>query len=128
MWKAGKSKQVWGPKPRYRPIWIQDLPETSFDYETGQQYTETQVPVASKRAIDWIGEFKTPKLVRPIERKEEGTQRLFTIAVGAVVKQLRALDAQHFSSIPWDAAKVIWDEVVARYLDWNPTVHHSDRL
>jgi hypothetical protein len=126
MWKAGKRKQVWASKSKNRPFWVSDLPETSFDYETGQQYTETQVPVAAKRTIDWVGEYKDPFLVRPIKRNEDGPQRLFTIAVNAVVKQLRHLGPEHFSSIPWDAARVMWDGVVAGYFKRTLTMYRSD--
>lgn len=113
MWRAAKNEQ---PRAALsQSSRRQQPPLTAYDQDTGQMYTETQVRTVSRHHTDWIGEFKTPSLVKATRRTEDGTQRLFTIAVNAVVKQLRALDRDHFVNIPWNAAKAIWDEVIARY-------------
>ena len=115
MWKQSKSGQSGKPThlqaPRNRVL---QTKEKAFDVESGQIYTETQVRVASKQHSDWIGEFRTPSLLKPSRPNAQGARTLLDMAKTCTVKELRSLSSEHFMMLPWSAAKGIWEEVVAR--------------
>jgi hypothetical protein len=85
-----------------------------FDDESGQMYTETYARVRSRHHSDWIGELKTPSLVRRSQRTNDtGARSLAAIATSQVTNQFRYLTAAHFKNVPWTAALGIWSRILS---------------
>lgn len=111
MWKQSKPSQ---PFPTSQNHVVQQRQNKAFDADTGHMYIETQVRTSARQHSDWIGEFKTPALVKSSKPNNQGARSLLNMASTSTIKQLRNLGSEHFSVIPWTAAKGIWEEIIAR--------------
>ena len=113
MWKH--SNKVKPSRTETRPISVHQAYQTqTFDVESGQVYTESHARVGSRHHSDWIGELKTPSLVKPVPLNPEGARSLLQMARTCVIKQVRSLNYDHLSMIPWSIAQDIWEEILAR--------------
>ncbi len=112
MWKQSERSKL--PRSQGRKSGSLPSGAKTFDAETGQVYTESQVRVGSKHYTDWLRELKTPSLIKPISLSAEGTRTLLDTAKICVIKQVRSLNQEHFSMVPWSIAQCIWEEIVAR--------------
>lgn len=86
----------------------------AFDVETGQVYTESQVRIGPRHHLDWIGELKTPSLVQASQPGLTGARTLMAMAKACMVRQLRSLDQEHLTTVPWTIAQALWEEIVTR--------------
>ena len=89
--------------------------ERRFDVDSGLVYSEVEVRFNRKQHSDWIGEAKTPALVKKPRPNEIGARSLADMAIIKVATQFRGLTPGHFESVPWDLAKKIWDELRSSY-------------
>lgn len=92
--------------------------ERKYDAESGQVYSEMEVYVNRRQNSDWIGEPRTPSLIRkaaasPLNGK--GARSLADMAKRKTATQFRNLTAEHFSTVPWPVAEKVWKELLDRY-------------
>jgi hypothetical protein len=90
--------------------------ERKYDAESGQVYSEMEVYFNRRQNSDWIGEPRTPSLIRnasPLNAK--GARSLADMAKNKTATQFRNLTAEHFSTVPWPVAEKVWKELLDRY-------------
>ena len=117
MWKQSNNQSRY-PQQLPRSTRHKHAPPSSrphYDIESGQVYTETQARVSSRHQSDWIGEFRTPSLVKPTLPNSDGARKLGDTAQTATIKQLRSLSSEHLATVPWAVAKTLWEEIIARW-------------
>lgn len=114
--KAGNPKRA-GPNSAasYRTLQAPNYhgPVAKFDQDSGQVFTEMEVPFNKKQYSDWIAELKTPGLLKRARNNETGARSLFEMAKNKTARQFRELDADHFELVPWSIAEKVWQEVVS---------------
>jgi len=88
-----------------------------FDAESGQVYQETEVRFNKRQHSDWIGEYKTPALLKRSRSNEDGPRSLFDMTKIKVARQVRGMGAQHLADVPWEVAEKIWEEIVNMYVE-----------
>lgn len=95
-------------------------PETKFDSDSGQVFTETKVRVNRKHGADWICEYKTPKLLKSHQAANgHGPRSLFQIAKSLLVRNFRSLTVDHFAAtVPWEIAEKVWEEITITYVPY----------
>ena len=100
---------------RNRPV-RRHSPEEKFDAESGQVYTETEVPFNRRQRSDWICEYKTPDLFKSRQvPSSHGARSLFNTALNQLVRNYRSLDPEHFAGVvPWEVADRLWEEIVTK--------------
>ncbi|KIX06807.1 uncharacterized protein Z518_04783 [Rhinocladiella mackenziei CBS 650.93] len=84
-----------------------------FDSESGQVFSEIEVPLNRKQYSDWIGEPKTPALVKKPPRNGAGARSLAEMAIIKIALEFRVLNADHFTHIPWAMAQRVWNDVLS---------------
>ena len=84
----------------------------TYDVHSGQVFKEVEVHANKRQRSDWIGELKTPNLVRERLPNANGARSLFEMAKGAVAQQMRSLSSRHLSDVPWEIVEQVWNEVV----------------
>jgi hypothetical protein len=113
------------PITTYRPRITQSRPSNSarggvtkllshsqtYDVHTGQVFKEIEVHASKRQRSDWIGEFKTPNLVKKRQSNATGPRSLFDMAKGTVARHMRGLSSHHLSGIPWEIAEQVWNEI-----------------
>ena len=67
--------------------------------------------VSKKQGSDWIGELKTPAIVKNKRSNENGARRLFDMTKAVVAREMRGVECDHFAGIPWRVAEQIWAEI-----------------
>lgn len=87
------------------------LSSQTFDVHSGQVFKQVEVHINKRQRSDWIGELKTPNLVKKRLPNAEGPRSLLDMAKGAVVRHMRSLSAHHLAGIPWEIAEQIWNEI-----------------
>ncbi|EXJ85727.1 hypothetical protein A1O1_06095 [Capronia coronata CBS 617.96] len=87
--------------------------ERKYDAESGQVYSEVEVRFNRKQYFDWIGEPKTPGLIKKSRPNEHGARSLADMAVVKVAKLLPRLTPEHFAAVPWAIAEKVWKQVLA---------------
>ena len=99
--------------PRYRTN-TKSTPSTSqkYDVHSGQVFNEIEVHASKRQRSDWIGEFKTPNLVKKTLPNANGARSLFDMAKGTVARQMRGLNSHHLADIPWEIVEQIWNEIM----------------
>jgi hypothetical protein len=85
-----------------------------YDEDSGQVYHETRIIVSKHQGFDWIGEFKTPNLVKMPEPNARGSRSLRDSAMVIVVRHIRSLTPSHLTGIPWSIGEDIWAKIVER--------------
>jgi hypothetical protein len=88
------------------------LQSQTYNVNTGQVFKETEINASKRQGSDWIGELKTPNLVKKRLPNASGARSLFDMAKGTVVRQMRGIRSQHLSDIPWEIAEQVWNEVM----------------
>ena len=83
----------------------------SYDVHSGQVFTEIEVHGSKRQRSDWIGELKTPNLVKKKLPNANGARSLFDMAKGTVTRQMRGLSSHQLSEIPWEIAEQVWKEI-----------------
>ena len=101
---------------------------STFDPATGLVFAETQASGKRQRyGADWIGEFKTPRLVDLTKKgkgwrregEEEGprgARRLFDVAKDAVARSMRSISPPHLDGMPWRIAREVWATLGEMYV------------
>lgn len=87
-----------------------------YDYDvlSGQVFTESSVRIAKKHGSDWIGEYKTPSLLKiSAHRNELGTRTLQKTTITQLARNMRSLTPDHLRGVPWGVAEKLWDEIIA---------------
>jgi hypothetical protein len=84
----------------------------TYDVHSGQVFKEVKVHANKRQRSDWIGEFKTPNLVRERLPNANGARSLFEMAKGTAAEQMRSLSSRHLSDIPWEIVEQVWNEVI----------------
>ena len=115
MWKKEPNRRRWSKPPPSEPL-VQPR-YSSYDSDTGQIYSESQVHVSSRHHSDWIGELKTPSLERRTQPHEHGARSLFGMAKIKVAAESRNLSAEHLSMVPWPIGKQIWEDITMRRIE-----------
>jgi hypothetical protein len=82
-----------------------------YDVHTGQVFKEIEVPAKKRQSSDWIGELKTPSLVKKRLPNTDGARSLFDMAKGIVARQMRSISSHHLSDIPWGIVEQVWNEI-----------------
>ena len=115
MWKKDPNGQRRSKPPPSEPP-VQPR-YSSYDSDTGQMYSESQVRVSSRHHSDWIGELKTPSLEKRTQPHERGARSLFAMARIKVAGESRNLSAEHLSMVPWPIGKQIWEDITLRRIE-----------
>ena len=115
MWKKEPNRQR-RPKPPPSEPPVQQR-YASYDSDTGQIYSESEVRVSSRHHSDWIGELKTPSLEKRTQPHERGARSLFAMARIKVAAESRNLSAEHLSMVPWPIGKQIWEDITMRRME-----------
>jgi hypothetical protein len=111
---------------RYRPPFTESGPSTfgtraaqtpvlqtqTYNIHTGQVFQETEINASNRQRSDWIGERKTPNLVKKRLPNASGARSLFNMAMGTVARQMRGISSQHLSDVPWEIAEHVWNEII----------------
>jgi hypothetical protein len=84
----------------------------TYDVHSGQVFKEVRVQASKRQRSDWIGEFKTPNLVRGRLPNANGARSLFEMAKSTVAQQMRGLNSRHLSDVPWEIVEQVWNEVI----------------
>ena len=87
-----------------------------YDYDplSGQIFTESSARVAKHRNSDWIGEYKTPSLVRRgAYHHDHGARPLLDVAKAHLARNMRSITPDHLRNVPWVVAEKLWEEIVA---------------
>ena len=87
--------------------------EHKFDPESGQVYSEMEVRPSRNKHSNWIGELKTPSLVKKVRPNEHGARSLADMTRIKIVGQLKNLTSEHFATIPWLMAEMIWEQLLS---------------
>lgn len=87
------------------------LHNQAYDVHTGQVFSEVEVPVSKKQSSDWIGELKTPGLVKSRLANARGARSLFDMAKTTVTRHIRSIHSHYLAEVPWEIAEQIWNEV-----------------
>ena len=92
---------------------VKPTPSTgqTYDVHSGQVFNEIEVHASKRQRSDWIGEFKTPNLVKKTLPNANGARSLFDMAKGTVARQMRGIASHHLADIPWEIAEQIWNEI-----------------
>lgn len=88
------------------------LQSQTYNVNTGQVFKETEINASKRHGSDWIGELKTPNLVKKSLPNASGARSLFDMAKGTVARQMRGIRSQHLSDIPLEIAEQVWNEVM----------------
>ena len=89
---------------------------SAYDHESGQMYEEQTVRLTSRKHSDWIGEYKTPSLIkRSVPNDGHGTRSLVDSMVIQLAGLSRSLTEEHFETIPWCLGEKIWLRVLATH-------------
>ena len=115
MWKKEPDRQR-RPKPPPSEPPVQPR-HSSYDSDTGQIYSESQVHVSSRHHSDWIGELRTPSLEKRTQPHGHGARSLFETAKIKVAAESRNLSAEHLSMVPWPIGKQIWEDITMRRIE-----------
>ena len=115
MWKKELNGQRRSKPPLSEPL-VQPR-YSSYDSDTGQMYSESQVRVSSRHHSDWIGELKTPSLEKRTQPHDHGARSLFGMAKIKIAAESRNLSPEHLSMIPWAIGKQIWDDITMRRIE-----------
>lgn len=117
-WRKPKLQRVVRPG---RPAHIPEPKfERKYDAESGQVYSQTEISFSRRQYSNWIGEPRTPSLVRksaPVAGK--GARSLADMARNKLASQFHSLTAEHFVAVPWHLAEEVWKELLDRYI-WRP--------
>ena len=87
-----------------------------YDYDplSGQTFAESSVRVAKHQNSDWIGEYKTPSLLkRGAHYHDHGARPLQDMAKAQVARKMRGINPEHLRSMPWSMAEKVWEELVS---------------
>ncbi|OAG44123.1 hypothetical protein AYO21_01580 [Fonsecaea monophora] len=84
-----------------------------FDAESGQVYSEIEVRPNRSKYVDWIGEPKTPNLVKKPPPNSIGARSLGAMARTKVASQFRNLTPEHFATVPWAIAQKVWEQLLS---------------
>ncbi|KIY02629.1 uncharacterized protein Z520_01094 [Fonsecaea multimorphosa CBS 102226] len=84
-----------------------------FDAESGQVYSEVEVRPNRNKYSDWIGEPKTPGLVKKPRPNPNGARSLAAMARTKVATEFRNLTPEHFATVPWPIAQKVWDQLLS---------------
>lgn len=85
----------------------------SFDAESGQIYQEVEVVFNKKHSSNWIGELKTPEIVKRLKPAGTGSPSLLEMAKNKCVGEFHDFTPQHFEVIPWSLASDMWNKIVS---------------
>lgn len=86
----------------------------TFDHESGQIYNETEVYVGKRFNSDWIGEYRSPNVLKKPGPNQHGARSLFEMAKLTVADEMRSLNSEHLAVVPWSLGKQLWNQVVSR--------------
>ena len=86
-----------------------------YDHDFGQIFHDTEVNAPRRQRSDWIGELKTPRIVKQRRPNDRGARRLFDIAIKTVARQTRSLSPVHLADVPWSAAEKVYDEITTKW-------------
>ncbi|EXJ84951.1 hypothetical protein A1O3_05626 [Capronia epimyces CBS 606.96] len=100
-------------RPRPTPMPPRPIGEQKYDPESGQVYSEIEVRFNRRQYSDWIGEPKTPALVKKPRPNEHGARSLADMAKVKVATQFQNLTPDHFAAVPWSIAERVWNQLVA---------------
>lgn len=85
-----------------------------YDEASGQVFAESSVRISKQHGSDWIGEYKTPSLLKKAAYlNPNGARSLQDIAKTQVARNIRSLTPDHFRDMPWAVAEKLWDEIVS---------------
>lgn len=94
-----------------------------YDRESGLSYTEYEVSASQRRHTDWIGELKTPSLVRKSNANESGARSLRDVAASLCAKEMRNFTPEHLAFVPWAISERIWQEIERKSV---VSTHHDE--
>lgn len=90
--------------------------ERRYDAESGQVYSEMEVHFNRRQNSDWIGEPRTPSLIRrAAPHHGKGARSLVDMAKNKIATQFRNLTEEHFLTVPWSVAEKVWKELLDQY-------------
>ena len=85
-----------------------------YDVLSGQVFTESSVRIAKKHGSDWIGEYKTPSLLKKsAPRNELGTRTLQKTTITQLAHNMRSLTPDHLRGVPWGVVEKLWNEIIS---------------
>jgi hypothetical protein len=85
-----------------------------FDVSSGQVFSESSVRVAKQHGSDWIGEYKTPSLLKKAAHHNiHGSRSLQSMAKAQVARNMRSITPEHLRDMPWAVAEKLWEEIVS---------------
>lgn len=85
-----------------------------YDELSGQVFSESSVRISKHHGSDWIGEYKTPSLLKKAaHRNPSGARSLQEIAKTQVARNMRSLTPDHLRDMPWAVAEKLWYEIVS---------------
>jgi hypothetical protein len=92
-----------------------------YDASSGQVFSQVSVSIARRNNSDWIGEYKTPSLLKkPNYRHDHGARSLQDMAKAQVARSMRSLTPDHLRDVPWAVAERLWDEILSMWVSDNP--------
>jgi hypothetical protein len=85
-----------------------------YDDASGQVFAESSIRISRQHGSDWIGEYKTPSLLKKTTpRNAYAARSLQEIANAQVARNMRSLTPDHLRDMPWAVAEKLWDEIVS---------------
>lgn len=111
---SAPRRPILGGTARIRPGVMATDVKHKFDAESGQVFVEHEVPF-KKQHSDWIGEPKSPSLLKKQNPNGHGARSLADMAKIKVALSFSTLSSEHFAAIPWALAERVWEELVSMY-------------